>query len=198
MTHFIELPSPLAAHVDAGDVTVAELQLAVDDAVRRAQRFSTVTDAELETLLEGSGLSREGRDALRAAHQSPAAAERLSLVEAIAAGSLLADALTAQEAAARVGVTVSTITRRHERGALLAVRDARGRLRLPRWQFSDAGELPGWGTVAPHVDGVDLRTVEAFMSRADEDLDGLTPFAWLLAGRDPSPVAALADGLRWW
>ncbi|WP_062460776.1 hypothetical protein [Demequina soli] len=198
MTHFIELPVPLADEVDAGAITVEEIQASVDAAVRRGVVYSAISDSDLDAMLAGSGLPADAQERVRAAHNAPAIATQATLADALAASAALAGALSAQEAAARVGVSVSTITRRHERGELLAMRDTRGRLRLPAWQFTQAGQLAGWGQVATRLDDIDLRTVEAFMVTPDEDLDGDTPLRWLTAGRDPAPVVELVEGLRLW
>ncbi|MEJ7647696.1 MAG: hypothetical protein WKF57_01415 [Nakamurella sp.] len=69
--------------------------------------------------------------------------------------------------------------------------------RLPSFQFTDDGELPGWSKVAPHVaPSWHPVAVERFFTSTHVDLvlddRNVSPREWLLAGGPPESVAALA------
>lgn len=115
---------------------------------------------------------------------------------------LVATALPLAEAAARLGVTDGRLRQRVREGSLLAVHASDGRsLRVPVFQLTEGGELPGLRTIM-RVIRRDLRPLQvvAFFSTPQpdlEDADGapMTPIDWLLAGNDPEPVRELAQSL---
>ncbi|HEV2779368.1 MAG TPA: DNA-binding protein [Actinophytocola sp.] len=119
---------------------------------------------------------------------------------AVAAQAVLRDsAVTVAEAAETIGVDPSRIRHR-----LLARRlsgwKERGGWRLPAWQFTSTGVLPGLEAVLEAVpDDQPPLVVAAFMTTSQSDLriDGepVSPRAWLLASGDPEPVAKLASTL---
>jgi hypothetical protein len=119
---------------------------------------------------------------------------------AVAAQAVLRDsALTVADAARAVGVDPSRIRHRLAGAQLIGWKD-RGGWRLPAWQFTKAGVLPGLGTVLAAVpDDQPPLVVAAFMSTPQPDLllDGepATPRQWLLATGDPDPVAKLVSML---
>lgn len=119
---------------------------------------------------------------------------------AVAAQAVLRDsALPAAEAARTIGVDPSRIRHRLAAGRLAGWKD-RGGWRLPAWQFTHSGVLPGLETVLAAVpDDQPPLVVAAFMAtpQADLLLDGepATPRGWLLATGDPEPVAKLASML---
>lgn len=120
-----------------------------------------------------------------------------SRARAVAAQAVLRDsALTVSDAAATIGVDTSRIRHRLAAGRLVGWKD-RGGWRLPAWQFTGSGVLPGLETVlaALPIDQPPL-VVAAFMTTPQEDLvisgEPGTPRQWLLAGGDPDRVAALA------
>ena len=119
---------------------------------------------------------------------------------AVAAQTVLRDsALTVAEAAARVRVDTSRVRHRIAAGRLMGWKD-RGGWRLPAWQFTDSGVLPGLEMVLAAVpsDQPPL-VVAAFMTTPQRDLllgERLaTPRDWLLAGGEPHRVARLASVL---
>jgi len=115
---------------------------------------------------------------------------------------LLAAALTAQEAADRLGgVSDGSVRQRLDTGTLYGVKPGR-EWRLPLFQFTDSGEVPGIKRVLPLID---RRLSPVAVARwfhlpkpelRDGELDrDLTPREWLLGGRDPAPLLPLAEAL---
>lgn len=147
--------------------------------------------------------SAEQRDALTEVGLDLAPRKRKEVdhrARAVAAQAVLRDsALTVGDAAGTVGVDPSRIRHRLAAGQLVGWKD-RGGWRLPAWQFTKAGVLPGLETVLEAVpDDQPPLVVAAFMSTAQAELllDGepTTPRAWLLATGDPAPVAKLVSML---
>jgi|GEM_PF-2797373 len=109
---------------------------------------------------------------------------------------LLAGALTTDDVAKFLGVSTGRVRQRNGEGSLFSMSGANRGLRFPRFQFTDRGELPGWGTVCralpEHANPV---AVEYFLSHTHPDLAGgeITPAQWLAAGRAAESVAALAE-----
>jgi hypothetical protein len=117
---------------------------------------------------------------------------------AVAAQAVLRDsALTVADAARTIGVDTSRVRHRLAACRLTGWKD-RGGWRLPAWQFTNAGVLPGLEVVLRAVpDDQPPLVVAAFMTTPQDDLlmDGepATPRQWLLATGDPTPVAKLAS-----
>jgi hypothetical protein len=116
---------------------------------------------------------------------------------AVAEQAVLHDsALTVGEAAGTLGVDTSRIRHRLLAGRLMGWKD-RGGWRLPAWQFTGHGVLPGLEQViaALPADQPSL-VVAAFMTTPQDDLlagaDPVTPCDWLQAGGDPERVVRLA------
>lgn len=105
-------------------------------------------------------------------------------------------ALTVGEAARAIGVDTSRIRHRLLARRLTGWKDG-GSWRLPAWQFTEQGVLPGLERVlaALPVDQPPL-VVAAFMTTPQEDLlagtRAVTPCEWLQSGGDPERVARLA------
>jgi excisionase family DNA binding protein len=105
-------------------------------------------------------------------------------------------ALTVGEAAKTLGVDTSRVRHRLLSGRLTGWKD-RGGWRLPAWQFTDRGVLPGLARVlAALPDDQPALVVAAFMTTPQEDLRSgsraITPCEWLRSGGDPERVARLA------
>jgi hypothetical protein len=116
---------------------------------------------------------------------------------AVAEQAVLHDsALTVSEVAATIGVDTSRVRHRLLANRLMGWKD-RGGWRLPAWQFTEHGVLPGLEQVlaALPTDQPAL-VVAAFMTTPQEDLlarsRAITPCEWLSAGGDPQRVARLA------
>ncbi|HEX3782190.1 MAG TPA: DNA-binding protein [Pseudonocardiaceae bacterium] len=172
-------------------VTPTEFLTHVEDAARRlsppnpepAGQFSA---AEREALAD-VGLDLRPRRDNEADGRARAVAEQAVLHDS---------ALTVSEAATTIGVDTSRIRHRLSAGALMGWKD-RGGWRLPAWQFTERGVLPGLEVVLAALpsDQPPL-VVAAFMTKEQEDLLAgsrtVTPCEWLMAGGDPKRVARLA------
>ncbi|TCJ23799.1 hypothetical protein E0W80_09580 [Microbacterium sp. PI-1] len=162
----------------------------VNKALRHEEEpgHSSLTEAELDAL-RAAGSLVEPQNALRIE-------ERPSVRTALRQQDILAEALTTDEVARLLRVTTSRVRQRHGDGTLFAIPGPGRGLRFPSFQFTDHGELPGWGTVSRALpEGANPVAVEYFLTHAHPDLgDGeLTPAQWLAAGKPAEPVAALAE-----
>ncbi|GAA1346655.1 DNA-binding protein [Saccharothrix algeriensis] len=118
---------------------------------------------------------------------------------AVAHAVLRDSAVTVAEAARRLGVDTSRVRHRLGVGRLVGWKD-RGSWRLPAWQFTAAGVMPGLEAVLAAVPADQpALAVAAFMTteRADLPVAGGcgSPRDWLLAGGDPRRVADLVARL---
>lgn len=129
--------------------------------------------------------------------------ERDSRVRSVVEQAVLAEsALTVREAAGRLGVDDSRVRHRLKEHRLSGWKD-QGGWRLPAWQFTTTGVLPGLDTVLRAVpDDQPTLVVAAFMTTPQPDLvvggedsTDATPRQWLLAGGEPRRVAELATTL---
>ncbi len=117
----------------------------------------------------------------------------------VAAHAVLADsALSVLEAAKALGVDDSRIRHRLKEGRLTGWKDQGWR--LPAWQFTGSGVLPGLEVVLRAVpEDQPALVVAAFMSTPQSDLvineHPATPRQWLLSGGDPEHVARLVGTL---
>ncbi|WP_410659987.1 DNA-binding protein [Amycolatopsis sp. lyj-112] len=117
----------------------------------------------------------------------------------VAAHAVLADsALSVMEAAKALGVDDSRIRHRLKEGRLTGWKDQGWR--LPAWQFTGSGVLPGLEVVLRAVpEDQPALVVAAFMSTPQADLvineHPATPRQWLLSGGDPEHVARLVATL---
>lgn len=148
----------------------------------------------------GGYFTADQRDALRdvGLDLSPLRDDEIDgRARAVAEQAVLHDsALTVGEAARTIGVDNSRVRHRLLARRLMGWKD-RGGWRLPAWQFTENGVLPGLEQVlaALPADQPAL-VVAAFMTTPQEDLmarsRAITPCEWLLAGGDPQRVARLA------
>lgn len=113
---------------------------------------------------------------------------------------------TVSEAASVLGVTPARVRQRCAAGTLLAQRRSDG-WHLPRFQFPDDKELPGWATVAASITpGTPMMLVERVLvnpsvrlraqgigASDDEEPEGISPATWLARGGDPQDAAAAFD-----
>jgi len=111
-----------------------------------------------------------------------------------AAAAFAETSYSVSEAAQLLGVDASRIRHRLKDGKLLGWKDHGWR--LPAWQFTEHGTLPGLDVVLRSIpDDQPQLVVAAFMNtpQADLELNGkpVSPRAWLLAHGDPQRVADL-------
>lgn len=115
---------------------------------------------------------------------------------------IMASALTVREAAALLGVSEGRVRQKVSAGSLYSAR-VRGERRLPRFQFSEGGEVPGMGEVARSVPGgVHPVALQNFFMSPNPDLylDAeeevpVSPRDWLLSGGAPEAVIPMAREL---
>lgn len=117
----------------------------------------------------------------------------------VAARAVLADsAHSVAEVANVLGIDSSRVRHKLAEGKLTGWKDRSWR--LPSWQFSDAGVLPGLEVVLNALpDDQPPLMAAAFMNTPQTDLEingkAATPRQWLLAHGDPQAVAELATTL---
>ncbi|MEQ1564514.1 MAG: hypothetical protein ABMA64_02665 [Myxococcota bacterium] len=119
----------------------------------------------------------------------------------VAYAALIHTGLTTRQVAERLGVTDARVRQRLKDRTLLAVRAGKS-WHLPEFQFTHKGELPGWGEVCPHLpSSASPVALERWLVLPHPDLvigedeTPTSPRDWLLAGRPPQAVAALAGEL---
>ena len=109
-----------------------------------------------------------------------------------------AQSLTIDQAADLLGVHRSRISHRVSDGQLYSFRLGSQR-RLPVWQFTEAGALPGLVQVlAALPQDLHPGAVQGFFTTANPDLGDATVRQWLASGGDPRAAVAEAAGLDRW
>jgi excisionase family DNA binding protein len=112
---------------------------------------------------------------------------------------MLADALSVPQAAKRLGVDQSRIRQLLSGGSLYGVK-VRGEWRLPSFQFTAQGTVPGIQGALRALPG-DLHPIAVleWFRNPDPDLEigdePVSPLEWLRSGGDPARVGALAGDL---
>lgn len=169
--------------------------------------YSATTRELREAVIAGSGLDEAHlewlRELARAEDEDPVGAARfraLTNVRDAVAAAVEAElsSMTAAEAARFVSRHPSTIARWYRDGWIVGFKDAHGGLRLPRWQFTQQGLLPGTRQVAAAQGSLSLRALAAVMTTPADSLDGVAPTAWLASGRDPAAVVFVVSGANNW
>lgn len=119
----------------------------------------------------------------------------------VALASLIETGLTTRHAAERLGVSDARIRQRLQDRTLLAIRSGRT-WKLPVFQFTERGELPGWSEVCAKLpETASPVAIERWLALPNADLvtgeaeSPVSPREWLLAGRPPEPVTELASEL---
>lgn len=154
-----------------------------------------LTAAE-EEFLRTAGGPEAGRslDARSGARDAATAAEDAARrVSRLAAGSM-----SVSEAAERLGVDRSRVSRRCSTGRLFSF-TIDGNLRIPRWQLAGDRALPGLEQVVPAIPAETTPLmVEAVMTSPQEETALRTPVEFLAEGGTPRVVAEMiADLARW-
>jgi hypothetical protein len=174
------------------------LRLSADELLDVLTAVADTTPADAED--PAASLSEHDEAVLRAAgslrYAMPPLAERASTRTGLAAARLLVDSLTVKQVADRLHVTPGRIRQRLAGRTLLGVSD-HGSWRLPAFQFTDDGGLPGLEVVLPAFPAdVHPLAVQRFLDAPHHDLeiDGepVSPRQWLETGGDPHLVAELA------
>jgi hypothetical protein len=143
--------------------------------------------AEQRSALRGVGLDLSPLDPDEPDGRARAVAEQAVLHDS---------ALTVTEAARTIGVDTSRVRHRLLANRLTGWKD-RGGWRLPAWQFTERGVLPGLEQVLAVLPADQpALVVAAFMTTPQEDLlvntRPIPPVEWLQSGGDPQRVARLA------
>jgi hypothetical protein len=171
----------LAEEIFNGDKG-ARVLAAIEDALGRATAAEE-PDA-LDEMLRGPRPTDEEVIAARRAGQA-------AVNEAL--GVALADALSREEAAERLGISPQAVSKRLAAGALVAL--SRGRARwLPAWQFHDDGVLPGLSDLIAAYPGTAL-SLTSWATSPSADLGGATPAEAMARRGGPERVVAAAHAL---
>ncbi|PRI12032.1 hypothetical protein [Leucobacter massiliensis] len=177
----------LVTQIESDELPIAEEML---EGIVAHQRSGTrgLTAGEI------AALARLGVDeaALTAPSALPAATRGLQWER-----QLERHAWSVSETAEALGVTPARVRQRCAAGTLLAQRRSDG-WHLPRFQFPEGRELPGWSAVAAAVPpGAPLLLVERVLSspspRMRVEGEELAPLEWLAQGGDPAVAAAAVD-----
>lgn len=158
-------------------------------------RYAPLTAAEEEFLRSAGGeaaaAALDARDPARDGATAAAdAARRVSL--------LIAGSLSVAEAADRLGVDRSRISRRCSSGRLSCF-TIDGLVRIPGWQLIGDQPLPGLEQIVPAIPAETTPLmIEAVMTTSQEETGGRTPVDFLAEGGTPRVVAEMiADLARW-
>lgn len=171
----------------AAEALLASLE---ESAVDLTDESAGIPEAELQALGE-AGISLEGSPA------DPSGAAQVALGHA-RFQRFRDEALTAAQAASRLGVSDSRVRQLISSGEVFTIPNSDGHL-LPAWQFAGGRLVPGLPDLLKAVDDVHPLTLASFMTLPDVDLevDGqpVSPVEWLLGGGDVETVTDLAAGL---
>jgi hypothetical protein len=96
--------------------------------------------------------------------QMPPSARRGSTISAKRTSELFATALTVDQGTTRLGITSRRL--RHRLVDALLSMNARHHHRLPAFQFTAAGDMPGWAQVAPAFQATTPATFMAWFVQA--------------------------------
>jgi hypothetical protein len=156
-----------------------------------------LTSAEIDYLAGHAG--PDTADALATWDPAGESAKRSEAVVA-ATASLVASTLGIEELARRLGVDRSRISHRISAGTLYSFTiGASRRRRIPAWQLTDNGLLPGLAEIVTAIPtGAHPLDVAALMATPQAELNDRTPVQHLAGGGDPQPVAELFTALGVW
>lgn len=154
-----------------------------------------LTFGETQFLIEQGGL--EAGDLTEDARQQTRL--RIAREHAHALRQVVETSLTTGQVATMLGRDDAGVRRSAGAGDLYVLNqgDSRG-LRFPRWQFVDSRGVPGLRHIVPAFPrSTHPLSVESFMTRPQEELDGLSPVLWLAGGGAVDVVVELVDELSW-
>lgn len=186
----------LAETLDRYGLTERDIEEVFRSEIAAAGTMASLTADEMDVLARFGGIAAPER-------HRPEASKRLARAAVATAATLAATSITPQDVARRLGISPSRVHHRVGDKALYAYR-AGGRLRLPLWQFDDAGDpLPGLRSViAALPEGLHPLEVQGLMTNPGSDLTiggaQCSPRDWLIAGGDVAAVVGLAASLDAW
>jgi hypothetical protein len=180
------------------DLSDEEFALLLDDALEASTGMAddpvtTLTPAETKALAGGGADLRP-----RGETEPPPRAEA-----AASYGALLAESFSVAQVSSQLGIDASRVRHRLAERSLYGIR-LKGSWRLPAFQFTDDGVVPGLDVVLPTLpDDLHPVAVRRWLTTPVSDLSisgrrgaaGVSPLEWLSGGGDPHPVAALATDL---
>jgi hypothetical protein len=150
-----------------------------------------------------AALTAGERDALARAgslvEELPPVSDLASVRTALRTAQLETESLSVKQAADLLRVSEGRVRQRLTEGTLLGTKSG-GSWHVPRFQFGDEGELPGWDRLAAALPRhAHPLSVARFLDTPDEDLDvdgeAVSPRNWLAQGGDADAVMALAAAL---
>ena len=178
-------------HVSSEDALSA-LESLADSTPEGVHDASSALSIEQERILREAGSLRE---------DLPSLAQRASTRTLAAGLALASDSLSVRQAAAALGVSEGRIRQRLAARTLFGTAAAGG-WRLPRFQFTEHGQLlRGLDQVLPvFPEDVHPVVVASFLARPHPDLvldgEATSPAQWLEGGGRVETVVALAAGLH--
>jgi hypothetical protein len=110
---------------------------------------------------------------------------------------MTAEAVPLAEAARRMGVSDARLRQRIAAGSLMAVHRPHGRgWLIPAFQLTEAGEVPHLSRVLQAAGRpISAQSMDRFFRTPREDLEGMSPRDWLIAGHDPAIIESILGGL---
>lgn len=167
---------------------------------RVEERLPGLSDDFLRALLEAMDAMDEPDlldDELWGARPEPAAVAdavgRSAAASQRTRRAVLDDSLSRDEVAALLDVTPQAVSKQLAAGRLVGVRVGRG-WRLPRWQLTEAGPVPGLGDVWRAFPG-DAVALSRWAAAPHPLLDGRSP-SEVLASREPGAVEQVIAAAR--
>lgn len=192
------LPSAFAfLHAHGVDIPPDDLDAAVAEALRMHRavlypRGSAGLTADEVALLREGGVDPDARNVAGLDPVVRGVAEHAAILKS---------SLTTGDVAEALGVSEARVRQRLAKRTLFGIETRHG-WRVPSFQLTEDGELPGWSEVAPRLP-VGLSAVELLgwltLPNADlvvgEEETPISPIEWLRQGRSARVVAGLAAGL---
>jgi len=180
----------IGIHVESAELEalIEEALIQIVPARRVAQPSRELTPEESAALLRGGVNPDWRRDS----------AENPIVRTAATYAAVLASSLTVAQAASLLGIDASRVRHRLAERTLYGIREKSG-WRIPAFQFSPSGLVPGIDQVIPRLPStLHPLAVIGWFTRPNPDLHDdadqmpISPLDWLQTGRDPEPVARLA------
>ena len=177
-------------------LTAADVLGALEEGIdARTSVAVPVAEGDIEYLRAHGG--QDARAALNG-WEPTVAAGRCALAYTREAGELIADSITVAQAAQRLGVDRSRISRRLRDKTLYSFTIA-DRIRIPLWQFTGDRLLPGLPEVVAALPrGFSPAAVAARMRSPWEELGGQSITGFLAAGGAPEVAAELVAAMGRW